>query len=207
MVKEEEFKISLHDKMSRFSKWILISIIISIILFGLFLWIQWSSAIGGPESVAIAISIVALIVSSAEFYRSHISETRQGDIIALHGLRNFLSYLDLKEVTNTHSLMQDIYRCFSEIDEAIPSTSSRFRRNLYWLTVQIRDIRSEEITKYLILRREQIESDRIPEGGEIEDFPGINPTVLRVKGFLKKCRLMVKRMEYVYFGRTITPGL
>lgn len=191
--------------MSRYSSIIIIFLIFASILVSIYFASLWSVTLVSPEFFAILTSITALILSSFQCYSTLIQDAREGDIQALRGLQNFLFLMENKELNDRFHFHKEINECFSDVDKAIPTTSSRFRLPLYWLTVENRDIASVYVFDYLILRTNERKVGNIALDKDLEeDNPNLTSETLRVLRHLKKCGLMIKRIEYVYFGGPIT---
>ena len=203
-MKEKEFGISVNDRIGRHFALIFLSSMVLFVAIILYVMIHWFSEIGAPGLSAIAISVIALILSGAEFFRSYMSEIRKDDIKALHGLRTFRFIMENpKETLSTYNFDELRHKSVSEIDEAIPGTSSRLRKELYWISVELRNIPFNYLNNYLI--RQKAREERNLAGTTDKEFPDLDPRIVRVKKILNICKLMIDRIEYIYFGESIEP--
>ncbi len=198
-MKQSEFSISIRDRIGRHSTLFVIVFVVAFVLALVYIMQYWPISFSGPEIFAITVSLLAILLTGAEFIRAQTLVERQDDIKALNGLSDFRFMMENSdEIVDGYHWDKIKHKSVSEICEAIPGTSGRFRKGLYWITVELRDIGFRVLKVYLV--REKTLAD-----GRTVATPATDPRIVRVENILNICRKMIDRIEYVYFGGSIRP--
>ena len=182
-----------------------------------------------PELTSLLISILAFIFAFGVFLRERSDVTRMGDINALFYLRKArgLLYeawapdyefdtadLVLGEVNRRRNKVREVLEkiekrrddIVSGLSDAIPTTSSRYRKDIYELAVRFTKQDVFHIVQYMVLKTDYYQ---LGPGWSMRAFMGLPHTKQDEKAHLDVGDLhmmidtMMKRMETVYFDKPI----